>query len=807
MRNFIIVCLTATALFVFAGATCAAGEVNLALGQTCTFNVKPNYNMSQSKPADLTDGKVPTLRGNQSGWVQPGAVGWANFWRKAKTIQITVDLGKVQPVGGVSLTSARGGGVVAAPISILVQTSLDGKHFLTAGDLVRTDDNAPVGIYERGKSYHTFKTNVLQTKARYVRFVCAVPGKLFSVAEVQVYKGNPARLNKPMAGKKMTQAQAIAPLRLTQLGVRRRCLQDIMLVRQAIQASHVVSASPLMRTLTHLESQVNKQVYPTKLDGFKATWPVNKLDAKIMAVRGKLLAEKLGQRGLILWHSPPYKFLSLLAVPPATSGASNQWIALSMMQNEHRARMFNLTNASGKAITARFQVTGLPGGVNPEYVHVFEVQWMDTRQGRPRDLFLKPLQAKNSWYHTKVHAGLTREIWLSFFPKQIEAGDYQGRIKATGDTWQDGLDLNLTIAPIRFPDHPDFTLTMWDYIFDMRGGVTRQNRAALKKLFLSHYGNMPWLNWLRISDIARYDAKGNVTGVDWSRWDNYVAYWPKVQHYGVYLSTARTGFKAGSPQQQNLITQFATSWAKHNKALGLKPGQVVVSFGDEPRTPGARRSQVRKAKAFSAGTQDISIHSNSTAYKNMDTMPYACKLVQVADINMPTLHRLDVAGMKYKKLLTQSTRHGGQVWAYSCTGGKASTPAGYYRLQPWTLFAKFGLKGSGEGFWVLRGNINNNDWNPYSTIGRYDYSPIYSSPSRVATGKQMEAIREGVEDWQYLKMLSDAGRPRLAQQIARQLHQKLWDKYGSGYTWAHDHSTQITEQYRIKALQVLVQEK
>jgi hypothetical protein len=797
MWNRKIGLLAGAGLF-FAGSLAWGADTNLALGKPCSANVPPSYNTTLGKIADLTDGAIPQAQGTKVGWVSKGMVGWQNWIRKARTIQITVDLGEVRPIGGAALASAGGGGIVTFPASILVQTSEDGKTFLTAGDLVELDENGPIPMHGSA-TFHTFRTMKLHTKGRYVRFMCVVPTTVFSCGEVQVYQGQADWLNEPASGKAMTEDAAVAPLRLTQLGVRRRVLQDIQLVRGADKGT---ATSELDR----LENEAREQTYPEKLDGFEADWPVNELDRKILAVRGRLLAKK-GLPPLTIWRTPPYEAMDLLAQPPAKNDVRKQKVVLAMMLNEHRARSFNLTNASDQPAQVKFRLSGLPGGINPAYVQVYQVQWLDTREGRPRDMALKPLSVKQGWYETTVPAGLTRQVWLSFYPKEAKPGHYAAGIELSSGQWSGRMGLDLSIAPVRFPDQADFTLTMWDYLFDKDRSVTDGNRAAMKELFLSRMGNMPWLNWLRIKEMAQFDAEGNLAGpVDYGRWDAFVKFWPGVRHYATFLST-KDLFAEGSPQYKKAVASFAADWARHNKTLGLKPGQVVVAFGDEPRTDAMFARQAMLAEAFGAGTRDILIHINPTP-RDFDKMPHARGALEKADVIMPPRSRLDDAIGKPQGQLYQALRKEGKAfWSYSCWGAK-QFPASYYRLQPWTLFAQFGRDGNGEGFWALGDSSVSSNWNDYTAYGRVDYSPIYIAPDRAATSKLWEATREGVEDWQYLKMLADGGRADEAEKIAREVYdqvRKTWGGSSYGLTPASDPASHMAERGRLEALDLLGQ--
>ena len=105
-----------------------AGE-NVALGATYTIWPAPNYSHC-TDPGDtsqLTDGQ------STAGyfWTQKGTVGW----QSTPYAVITVDLGRIEPISGVALTTAAGVAGVTWPLAIHVLASDDGKTYRDAGEL------------------------------------------------------------------------------------------------------------------------------------------------------------------------------------------------------------------------------------------------------------------------------------------------------------------------------------------------------------------------------------------------------------------------------------------------------------------------------------------------------------------------------------------------------------------------------------------------------------------------------------------------------------------------------------------------
>ena len=82
-------------------------------------------------------------------------------------------------------------------------------------------------------------------------------------------------------------------------------------------------------------------------------------------------------------------------------------------------------------------------------------------------------------------------------------------------------------------------------------------------------------------------------------------------------------------------------------------------------------------------------------------------------------------------------------------------------------------------FWSLTDTSDTSSWNEYLTT-RTAYSPFFIAKDAVTAGKHLEAVREGVEDYEYFVMLDQAIRKASAQGVtgpeleqARQLLESL----------------------------------
>ena len=108
---------------------CAAGTFttqsvkaqNLALHKPYTLSVKPNYKLSapSTDKSSLTDG----IYTDGYFWTQNTTVGWQD----KKSVQISIDLEEIKPMGTITFSTAGGKADVHFPKNIYTFISKDGK--------------------------------------------------------------------------------------------------------------------------------------------------------------------------------------------------------------------------------------------------------------------------------------------------------------------------------------------------------------------------------------------------------------------------------------------------------------------------------------------------------------------------------------------------------------------------------------------------------------------------------------------------------------------------------------------------------
>ena len=208
---------------------------NVARGKPYTLTPAPNYGHC-TDPADktqLTDGTY--TRGYF--WTQKSTVGW----RLGPPTFVSIDLGSVYPIKGVSWSTAAGVAGVRWPEALLVFVSSDGKTWHETGDLVQLA--APrSGPPKEGYATHVYRTDGLKTRGRFVRIAALACGPYVFVDEIEVFKGDASLLEQPEPGRSVNSPRAaVASRHVTRLA-QAQFRRDLAAARLDLEAQRVGSA-------------------------------------------------------------------------------------------------------------------------------------------------------------------------------------------------------------------------------------------------------------------------------------------------------------------------------------------------------------------------------------------------------------------------------------------------------------------------------------------------------------------------------------------------------------------------------------
>lgn len=694
---------------------------NLAMKRSYTLEPRPNYGYctDSADATQLTDGEYS--KGHF--WTQSSTVGWQHV----PMAQITLDLGQVQPICGVSFNTAAGVAGVSWPTAVLLLVSDDGKSYFEVGEL--TSLSAEHGLPSaEGYRVHRFWTGKLATHGRYIK-VMAVGGPYLFVDEIEVYRGPESLKTQPFAGQPVTDSGIFFRKRQVRTAMIRRIVSDVQAVRAETGEKPEFEAE-----LKAIAAEADKlpDVDPA---GFKAVLPLNDLHARLFRVQAAFWRAG-GAESLVAWQNPLWDPLNVVAALPRP--AESPRVDVAMMPGEYRAGAFNLSSSFDRELNLRLKVENLPEGC----LTIHEVAWTDTKRGVPVAAALPEAKHEGNDFQIRVSSGLTRQVWLTFHPSgDVKPGRYEGRIVVRGDDLPSiTVPLVMRLSSIRFPARPTFSLGGFDYTdSDAYSGMKLSNREALISHLREHFVDTPWGSGAVMPNPP-----------DFRRLDAWLDRWPEARHYRVFNSVGKSfaGHTIGSAEFDKAVGVWISAYVKHWKERGIDPKRFGLLLVDEPHSAEQNEVIVAWAKAVRAVEPEVLIWEDPTfkdAAQARDIFP-------LSDVLCPNRPMWIEGGKPFQKIYADQRAAGKVLNFYSCSGPVRSLdPYAYHRLQAWTCWQQ---GATAMFYWAFGDNGAGSDWNEYATPGT-SFSPAFLAPDGVTAAKHMEAVREGVEDYEYFVLLRD----------------------------------------------------
>lgn len=714
---------------------------SIAIGKPYTLEPAPNYGDCSLDPDRklLTDGEYTT----GYFWVQKTTVGWV----RGGAVVITIDLGQIEPIAGVSYSTAAGVAGVNWPMSALIMVSDDGQQWTALGDLITLSNRrgAPPPTTYR---LHRFATDELQARGRYLALIVDCPPYLV-VDEIEVYRGQDAWLNVAPKGRQTPLAPA--EYHRTQqvlLSVQARLETDLDGILRRLDTAPVDAAGRqgLIARAEGLRAEIG--AWEEVPDDFKTILPLNELHTRVYALQALVLRAQ-GYDRLTAWAGHRYDTLQPLDCP-AQPPAEPPTLSVRMMRDEHRAEVLNLTNPTDAPVTATVTTTGL--GAYTSALKLREVLPTDTRERIPISSAILPGQPAEQGLQITIPAGTTRQVWLHFDTRGVSAGDARAEIKVSSGEAGDVVvaPLRLHVADLVMPSEYSIAIGGWDET-NNKGGyqVTAENMTEFIANLRGHGVNMPWSNPQVMPTPGEYDAEGNMTAPpDFTAWDEWVERWQGARCWGLFPSVRDTfaGEQMGTELFNKKVGQWATAWVKHAAEQGIAPGQIMILLVDEPRSDAQDQRIIAWARALRAAQPELVIWNDPVHAEPDKVHP---EFYEFSDVLCPHAPRFLGEKQAYRDFYVAQREAGQELWFYSCSGpSKLLDPAAYYRGQFWLNLC---YEGKGSCYWAF-GDEAGFSWNAYSQP-RACYSPLFLSPTTITDAKQMEAIREGAEDYQYFMML------------------------------------------------------
>ncbi len=694
---------------------------NLALGKTYTLFPAPSYGLCRDADdkVQLTDGVY--TKGHF--WTQKTTVGWQN----GQNPRTVIDLGEVQPIGGVSYHTAAGKAGVEWPITIRMFVSDDQQEWYEAGELV-----ALAALQaEPPKSYsdHRFWTDALACRGRYLALVVQPRAEFTFVDEIEVYRGPEALLHQPRTGQASSDLEAALLSRRFRADIE----AEVELIRANLAAATIPAAE--RQRLGKLLDEAAAGL--TEVRGVTGTEPAmlpyGDPHRRVLAVQAALYRAR-GMSGVMAWNACAWDPVQPLS-PPSDAAA----VDLTSARGEVRGVAVNLVNTGEQAVTAVPRVEGLPAGA----VTVKEVVYTAVKDHAPMGSALVDVTGG-----VELPAGMTVQLWLSCDSRKLAAGRYEGAVNLELGAKLLRVPLRWRVAEVVLPDRLSLALGGWDYTDGPSRGITADNLEPTVE-FLRRYGlDSPWAT-AAVMPYGKYDADGRQTQPpDTTRMDAWLARWPNCRYYGVFNHAQET--VADTPAAQRKVAEWIRFWVAHLKSKGVQPNQLLLHVVDETCNQEQDERIVSYAKVFREAAPEVLIFNDPIWPTPGEVLP---ECLEVSGMLCPNRVRWQGQREAYEQVYLPQRDAGRLMAFYSCSGPvRHLDPYAYHRLQAWECFRYGGVF---EGFWAFGDTGGGSSWNEYTTPGT-SFAPQFLGPDGCTTSKHMEAIREGRQDYEYFVILRDA---------------------------------------------------
>lgn len=728
---------------------------NIAFGKKYDLAPVPNYTCGgkrdlQMDLKSLTDGE--TYTGSMSLWTQKGCVGWhCGFPR------ITIDLGKIEPISAVSFRSAFDGqGNVKWPSHIYVLTSDDGLVFRHVCDLVDQSwpDAFPSGIppiVKQDARIYEYQNSKLAIKGRYVCFIVDSPRFVFC-DEIKICRGPDELLNKNCTSE--------TPVDIDQFVKRLpfgKYVKDVLHSDLDRAQGNCLPGqkAEVQRECEQLRAEIDSTSFDLPPKGYRATSPLNELHRKIFKLNAKLVSGRLHGAPLCVWGTDRFGMLNPTDIPEEAS--LNPSLSIKMMKGEFRSTALNLTNAATSDLDVKLHFEGLPGGETPDYIIPYQVEFICGKGQSTPDPLVPVVKESGAWRMT-LPTGMTKQIWLSFNPKGIQSGAYHGGLVVTVNGIGMRTPFDFALSNLTFPEEPHLSLGVFDYTASTpsMGAIGMQGAADMKK----HYVNSLWTGfqvacWPAPED---FDKDGNlVAPLRTSAFDMWHGNFNNFNRLFIYLEGAGLEKFAGEPVGTERFKRMVSQWILKFSEYALKKDVALSRIGlhliDEPKHDRQFKVNAAYGTIIKAIAPDIRIFTDPQ-FEN--ATPALDEMLKVSDVICPHLPTYGNRMEFIKSHVAKASRDSKEYWLYGCLGpGRQLDPYYYYRMQAWQCWRNNAI---GMGFWCYWNsyprNANATSWN--ELIDNIEsFGLVYDDGASLCSSRRWEAVREGVEDYEYLFMLKN----------------------------------------------------
>jgi hypothetical protein len=766
VRAALILIVVLALTFAAVDAQAADLPQNLALGRPYTLSPAPNYGLctDAGDKVQLTDGKHA---GPEMFWGQPAAVGWA----ASNPVQIIVDLGAVESIGGVAFsTASRLNAGVKWP-TIIVGVSDDGATYHIAGQLAAT----PIANQDSAREYRqTLRLTGLRTRGRFVMFFALPGGSYVFCDEVEVLKGSHNAQQAELTGRTLTAADfrdcVAFERRRAWLAAQCRQLAD----RAHAESRSAARTQELRRGLREVEAELRSCA--ERFEGFSLD-PSRLRDAQrqVAYLCAQANAALRPGRSYFVWEHDPWAPLSRYEIPPRGQPAL-QRLEIHAASNEYSSAAVTVTNLTRVPLRLRARIEDLRGeqaSIGAGDIRLRRVEFVET-VGNEVVADALPLLDDSG---LRLGPGETSQIWLTLPKRRLAPGDYRGCLVVQTSRGASGegerpeapvaVEILLRVYPVELPDEMNLQTYNWAYVttFPLVRGLERQ---AVSDLF-AHYTNTfvfcgADVPWPRFNEAPGGQEPTGAKGtIDFSAHDRNLELHRGAREVSWFWGFSDSEHPDGgcfgaqylSPQWKERFAWWLRAWVAHLKELGYDYGDFFMYPFDETLCDRFRDL----AQLIKEVDPAVRIFADPVVH---DTRERIAAIAPYIDIWCPHLFTFEQRPADLQFIRDRAHK----LWTYVCSGpAKALPPHRYYRLMMWKAF-QHGFTGCGFWAYADAGWSGDDAWDDFDGT-HPDFTVIYTARNAppgvprseaIIPSKRWEAWREGIEDYELMRLAAAAAR-------------------------------------------------
>jgi hypothetical protein len=709
---------------------------NLALNKPYEMSLAPNYGLctDSGDTTQLTDGKM-----FGADWNLSSTVGWSSYSR----VTITLDFGKVSPIGKVRIHTIGGGQAgVYLPVVTGILVSEDGTSYSLITGL------SSGMIEQNGKTQvkHTFETTDLNVLGQYVRLVFQTEERYLFLDEIEVL---PASQDVRKATKTVTDAEMES---LFKNGLQARWLvgewKDI---RKQIKT---MSGDKLLTPIRELDVRMGQ----LNISDSKA---IEDIQRDVLVLRADA-ARNVFDTQLIVQPLASWSELRGTWFPTPKSKAISE-IDLPMWQDEYESRAFGITNIAKESERVVVNVSALKDKSGKavswdKRLWLRQVRPIQTRIGyRVMDALTLLGQGDKNRAEFTLGTGESLMLWITAYSVDLAPGEYQAQLQiqsGQSEKMNMTLPLTITVAPLRIPQAADRMLREynWEYLegWNPPEGAAQDLRAHGVNTFILHPSALP-------QPIFNAD-RTKLESVDFRIFDKALAKAENPVMHGVFWGAEGPSlFKLDQPGERELFKQWIRIWAKHLEEKGYGPERYFIYPYDEC----IPKEFVRIAQLIKEADSRLQVYCNCATAPIEDIKaiaPYINIWCPLAT-DFPNYGGAKAMSKeKYDVFCALQKQYNFTLWTYDCDGPSELLPADtYYRQIAWCAFDN---NATGMGFYCYA--PTSNTWDKYS--GAVHYELVYygkdapagvTQAEAIIPSRRWEAVREATEDYEYLHRLQE----------------------------------------------------